>query len=75
MARHNGLLGMQNDISNRGELLAFLLFFRVILFCIYFMGSLILHTFFTQAVAEMAAIGFGLPKDSFTSLMKQVNNV
>lgn len=27
---------------------------------------------FLQAVAEMAAIGFGLQKDAFTSLMKQV---
>lgn len=26
-----------------------------------------------QAVAEMAAIGFGLPRDAFTSLMKQVS--
>ena len=28
--------------------------------------------FIFQAVAEMAAIGFGLQKDAFTSLMKQV---
>lgn len=27
---------------------------------------------FFQTVAEMAGIGFGLPKDAFTSLMKQV---
>lgn len=27
-----------------------------------------------QVVAEMAAIGFGLPKDAFTSLMKQVKS-
>lgn len=28
-----------------------------------------------QAVAEMAAVGFGLQKDAFTSLMKQVTVV
>lgn len=28
-----------------------------------------------QTVAEMAAIGFGLPRDAFTSLMKQVMTV
>jgi hypothetical protein len=27
-----------------------------------------------EVVAEMAAIGFGLPKDAFTSLMKQVSS-
>ena len=27
---------------------------------------------FVQVVAEMLAIGYGLPKDAFTSLMKQV---
>lgn len=32
--------------------------------CNFFLSS--------QAVAEMAAIGFGLPKDAFTSLMQQV---
>ena len=31
-----------------------------------------LNVFFVKVVAEMAAIGFGLPKDAFTSLMKQV---
>lgn len=36
----------------------------------YFFGIL-----FGQAVAQMAAIGFELPKDAFTSLMKQVNVV
>ncbi|XWS10223.1 hypothetical protein CRYUN_Cryun39dG0056800 [Craigia yunnanensis] len=32
-----------------------------------------LKNFLTMAVAEMAAIGFGLPKDAFTSLMKQLD--
>ena len=38
--------------------------FNVIVYPIFF--------FFFQVVAEMAAIGFGLPKDAFTSIMKQV---
>lgn len=32
-----------------------------------------IYNFIPQAVAEMAAIGFGLQKDAFTSIMKQVN--
>lgn len=40
--------------------------FTRMLLCILF------KIFLSQAVAEMAAIGFGLPKDAFTSLMKQV---
>lgn len=35
-------------------------------------GDLNVHICF-QVVAEMAAIGFGLPKDAFTSLMKLVS--
>ncbi|XWS33165.1 hypothetical protein CRYUN_Cryun22dG0055900 [Craigia yunnanensis] len=30
-----------------------------------------LENFLTMAVADVAAIGFGLPKDAFTSLMQQ----
>lgn len=30
--------------------------------------------FLTQVVAEMAAIGFGLEKDAFTALMKEVKS-
>lgn len=54
----------------------FLLFFHVNSLLHAFYGITDFYTFFfTQVVAEMAAIGFGLPKDAFTSLMKQVNNV
>lgn len=46
--------------------------------CLFCILSNILHVIYAslsfQAVAEMAAIGFGLPKDAFTSLMKQVTN-
>ena len=34
-----------------------------------------MHLLSPQVVAEMAAIGFGLPKDAFTSLMKQVTDL
>lgn len=33
------------------------------------------YAILNQAVAEMAAVGFGLQKDAFTSLMKQVTLV
>ena len=40
--------------------------------CLMFLCIQFFFFFFFQVVAEMAAIGFGLPKDAFTSIMKQV---
>lgn len=46
--------------------------FRVCIWCLFsFNYEVFLEI--VQVVAEMAAIGFGLPKDAFTSLMKQVS--
>lgn len=75
MERNHGLMGVQNDICYRGEssvrfftccfLLFMHIFCNIIIFLLFYLVG--------QAVAQMAAIGFGLPKDAFTSLMKQVN--
>lgn len=68
MERHYGHLGIQNDLCNRGNLV---IWFDGLIAVVVCRRHNVFH-FFSQAVAEMAAIGFGLPKDAFTSLMNQV---
>lgn len=73
MDRHHGFLGLQNDIGNRGA--SSFVFCRFLIIAYIMISSLTIISFrYLQAVAQMAAIGFGLPKDAFTSLMKQVSN-
>lgn len=77
MERHHGLMGVQNDIHYRGELPVRYFTCCLLLFMQIFYDIIIILVFYLvgQAVAQMAAIGSGLPKDAFTSLMKQVNVV
>ena len=70
MERNHGLVGIQIDICNRGELTQ-QFDLPVMIITISYYGIM----YFFQVVAEMAAIGFGLPKDAFTSIMKQVRTV
>lgn len=67
MEGYHGFVGFQNDISHRGKVIGWGFSNLLYCYCAYR-----LKCSFSQAVAEMAAIGFGLPKDAFTSLMKQV---
>lgn len=70
MEGYYGFLGVQNGFSNRGDFHDCAIILHSLL-RILFEG---ISCIFGQVVAEMAAIGFGLPKDAFTSLMKQVRN-